>query len=103
MKRNFADSGKFKTPSLRNVTRTAPYMHVGLFPLEGVMNLYNAGMPDLKPKPDQEKDPCFPRKSPLLKPLNLSAEEREAIVAFLKTLEEPPQRVRKQVFPRIKN
>lgn len=95
------DSGAFKTPSLRNVTRTAPYMHVGLFPLEGVMNLYNAGMPELKPKPGQEKDPRLPKKSPLLKPLHLSPEEREAILAFLHTLEEPPQRLRGQLFPPV--
>lgn len=98
---NPADSGKFKTPSLRNVTRTAPYMHVGLFPLEGVLNLYNAGMPSLRPKPGQETDPLFPQKSPLLEPLQLTVEEREAIIAFLRTLEEPPQRVRRSLFPPV--
>jgi cytochrome c peroxidase len=94
-----AHSGQFKTPTLRNVTRTAPYMHVGLFPIRGVMNLYNAGMPDLKRKPEQENDELFPVKSPLLRPLELSNEEIEAIIAFLGTLEEPPQRVRAQNFP----
>ncbi|MEX1223895.1 MAG: cytochrome c peroxidase, partial [Pirellulales bacterium] len=64
--------GRFKTPTLRNVTNTAPYMHNGLFPLRGVLNLYNAGMPTLLPKPEQEHDPLFPReKSPHLKPLGL--------------------------------
>jgi len=38
-----ADVGRFRTPSLRNVSRTAPYMHNGIFPLTGVLNLYNAG------------------------------------------------------------
>ncbi|MFV0415614.1 MAG: cytochrome-c peroxidase [Chthoniobacterales bacterium] len=99
--KNPEDSGKFKTPGLRNVTRTAPYMHVGLFPLRGVMNLYNAGMPTLKRKPGQENDPLFPTKSPLLKPLNLSPDEITAIMAFLGTLEERPQRMRKQPFPPI--
>jgi len=93
------DSGKFKTPTLRNVTRTAPYMHVGLFPLRGVMNLYNAGMPDIKPPTEMPEDRPFPKKSELLSPLDLNEEEIQAILAFLATLEEPPQRLRRQGFP----
>lgn len=99
---NPADSGKFKTPGLRNVTRTAPYMHVGLFPLRGVMNLYNIGMPEIKATEEQKLRPDFPRKSPLLQPLDLGSEEIEAIMAFLATLEEPPQRMRCQTFPALK-
>jgi len=95
------DSGNFKTPGLRNVTRTAPYMHVGLFPLRGVMNLYNIGMPEIKATEEQKLRPDFPRKSPLLQPLDLSPEEIEAIMAFLATLEEPPQRLRRQTFPAL--
>src|SRR5690606_17176573 len=47
-----ADIGKFRTPSLRQVRRTGPWMHNGLFPLNGVLNMYNAGMPRPKPRPD---------------------------------------------------
>lgn len=43
------DVGAFLTPTLRNVDRTAPYMHNGVFELNGVLNLYNAGMPTLRP------------------------------------------------------
>jgi cytochrome c peroxidase len=96
-----AHSGQFKTPSLRNVTRTAPYMHVGLFPLRGVLNLYNAGMPTIKATEEQKADPRLPKKSHLLKPLNLSLEEIQAIEAFLHTLEEPARRVRTPKFPPI--
>jgi cytochrome c peroxidase len=90
------DVGKFKTPSLRNVSRTAPYMHNGLFPsLRGVLNMYNAGMPTLVPKNrEQLEDPLFPVKSPLLKPLGLNDQDLQDLEAFLRSLEEPLLRVR---------
>lgn len=88
------DVGAFKTPTLRNIERTAPYMHNGLFELDGVLNLYNAGMPTLRPRPGQENDPLFPTKSHLLKPLNLTRAEIADLKAFLLSLTEPKQRVR---------
>lgn len=82
-----ADSGKFRTPSLRNVGRTGPYMHSGGFmELRGVVNMYNAGMPRPQPKAGQENDPLFPATDPLLKPLDLHRSELEAITEFLRTL-----------------
>jgi cytochrome c peroxidase len=87
------DVGAFLTPTLRNIERTAPYMHNGLFELDGVINLYNAGMPTLRRKPHQMDDPLFPTKSHLLKPLNLTAEERADLKAFMLSLTEPKQRV----------
>jgi cytochrome c peroxidase len=70
------DRFAFKTPSLRNVSRTAPYMHDGsLASLEEVVAFYNQGGDDA------------PGKSPLLKPLNLTAEDQRALVAFLKSLD----------------
>lgn len=81
------DSGKFRTPSLRNVRKTGPYMHTGGFAdLRSVINAYNAGMPRPKPKGEQGDDPLFPKPDPLLRPLGLQKEERDAIVAFLETL-----------------
>jgi cytochrome c peroxidase len=88
------DVGRFRTPSLRNVTATKPYMHNGLFPLAGVLNMYNAGMPTLRRKAAHADDPRFPTKSPLLKPLGLNRQDLEDIEAFLTTLEEPPWRLR---------
>ncbi len=90
------DVGRFKTPSLRNVSRTGPYMHNGLFPsLRGVLNMYNAGMPTLVPKnQEQLDDPLFPRKSPLLRPLGLNRRDLDDLEAFLQSLEEPLHRVR---------
>lgn len=90
---NAADVGAFRTPSLRNVARTAPYMHNGLFDLDGVINLYNAGMPTLKRKEHQKNDPLFPTKSHLLQPLGLTSEEKADLKAFLESLTETRLRV----------
>ncbi|SQB97433.1 cytochrome-c peroxidase [Helicobacter fennelliae] len=86
--KNPQDSGKFKTPSLRGVAKSAPYMHNGKFPhLKGVLNAYNKGMYHLKPKtPEQENDPLFPLTDNLLHELNLSKDELQALEAFLGTL-----------------
>jgi len=69
------DRWAYKTPSLRNVALTAPYMHDGsLRSLEAVVEFYDRGGVD------------NPDKSPLLIPLGLTADERAALVAFLRTL-----------------
>lgn len=94
-----ADTGRFKTPSLRNVTRTAPYMHNGLFDLPGVINMYSAGMVTLQPKESQKNDPAFPKKSPLLQKLDLTPSEKEDLLAFLGALEERRRRMRPPQLP----
>lgn len=69
------DRWKYRTPSLRNVAITAPYMHTGQFQtLTEVVEFYNAGG-----VPHPELDP-------LMRPLGLSSEEIEALVAFMATL-----------------
>lgn len=81
------DAGKFRTPSLRNVGKTGPYMHNGAFmELRGVVNMYNVGMPRPQPKPGQENDPLFPQVDPQLQVLDLHKTELEAITEFLETL-----------------
>lgn len=73
---NNADRFAFKTPSLRNVSRTAPYMHDGsLATLADVVAFYNRG-----------GDPA-PGKSTLLIPLNLKPDDQQALVAFLRALD----------------
>ncbi|MEI6241515.1 MAG: cytochrome c peroxidase, partial [Planctomycetia bacterium] len=84
-----ADKGRFRTPSLRDVTNTAPYMHMGMFQLHGVLNMYNAGMATLKRQSFERDDPTFPAKSPLLKPLGLNRRDLADLEAFLGTLAEP--------------
>ncbi|QQE13913.1 c-type cytochrome [Planctomycetota bacterium] len=92
------DVGKFKTPSLRNVGRTAPYSHAGFFDLEGMLNMYNAGMPTVKRKNGQEDDPLFPEKDALLKPLHLNDQDLADLKAFLESLTE---RRRRDVMPEL--
>jgi len=76
------DLGSMRTPSLRGIARTAPYMHQGLLAnLAGVIALYNSGMPQ-PPK----REPPLPPPSPLIKPLQLNAQEMADLEAFLKTL-----------------
>lgn len=87
--RDPADKGRFRTPSLRDVTNTAPFMHTGMFQLRGVLAMYNAGMATLKPQPFERDDPTFPVKSPLLKPLGLNRQDLADLEAFLGTLAEP--------------
>lgn len=95
------DVGRFRTPSLRNVTRTAPYMHNGLFELQGIVQMYDAGMPALKRKESEKDDPLFPSKSPLLKPLSLTAGERSDILEFLESLAERKRRINAPTLPAI--
>ena len=74
------EAGRFATPSLRNVALTAPYMHDGRFAtLEEVVAHYDHGIartPSLDPNLGKHPDGG----------LHLSAADREALVAFLKTL-----------------
>ncbi|THF56865.1 cytochrome-c peroxidase [Pseudothauera rhizosphaerae] len=82
------DVGRFRTPTLRQVAHTGPWMHNGRFPsLRGILNMYNAGMPQPKPaNAEQARDPLFPKTSELLRPLDLTPEELDALEAFLAVL-----------------
>lgn len=94
-----ADVGAFRTPTLRNLSRTAPYMHNGLFDLNGVLNLYNAGMPNIRPKPEQANDLLFPVKSKHLQPLGLNTQDLADLKEFLESLTETRLRVRPPELP----
>ncbi|NKB66645.1 MAG: cytochrome-c peroxidase [Candidatus Latescibacteria bacterium] len=82
---NRLDEGKFKTPSLRNVEYTAPYMHDGRFTtLEEVVEFYNSGVHVTRNTPsDLILAARVRRENPL------TEEEKAALVAFLKTLSDP--------------
>ena len=70
-----ADRWKYRTPTLRNVALTAPYMHDGsLGSLQEVVAFYNAG------------GVVNPNLDPLLKPLELTPSAQEDLVAFLMSL-----------------
>ena len=75
------DAGKFKTPTLRNVEHTAPYMHDGRFQtLEEVVEFYNSGT-----QYSETIDPLIGRR----RQMHLTDEEKAALVAFMKTLSDP--------------
>lgn len=93
------DTGKFRTPSLRDATATPPLMHNGLFELDVALTLYNAGMPTPQRKQSQADDPNFPVKSPHLKPLGLNKQDLADLTAFLQSLEEPRRRIRPPEIP----
>ena len=94
------DVGKFKTPGLRNVMRTGPWFHNGLFgDMDGIMNMYNVGMPVQRVKPEQEKDPLLPKNDKLLRGLRLSKGERDAVIAFLNAITTAPWKDRPPVLP----
>ncbi|MGA9521969.1 MAG: c-type cytochrome, partial [Myxococcaceae bacterium] len=70
-----SDRGKFKVPSLRNVAVTAPYMHDGsLATLEDVVEHYARG------------GQGHPNTEATIHPLELSAEDKADLVAFLRSL-----------------
>lgn len=79
------DMGAVRTPSLRGVSRTAPYFHLGTVPvLRGVIELYNSGMPQ-PPKPAAGQ-PALPPPDPLIRPLKLGPKDVQDLEAFLRTL-----------------
>src|SRR5262249_19521125 len=70
-----AGRGDFKTPTLREVSHTSPYMHDGsLATLEDVVDYYDRGA-NVNPSLDPE-----------LRPLRLTADEKRDLVAFLRSL-----------------
>lgn len=97
------DVGRFKTPGLREVAITRPYMHVGLFnDLEGVINIYNAGggHPRRKKTPEEEADPLYPVTSSILRPLHLTDQEKDALVAFLHAISTTSYRIPRPELPK---
>ena len=73
-----ADFGKFKTPTLRNIALTAPYMHDGsLETLGEVISFYDGGG---RPNPNLDKE---------IKPLKLTDEEKADLLEFLENLTGP--------------
>jgi cytochrome c peroxidase len=71
------DDGKFKTPSLRNIALTAPYMHDGRFAtLRQAIDHYNSGSQG------------HPNQDPLMRPLGLSEGDIGDLIAFLESLKD---------------
>lgn len=81
--KNPSDIGKFKVPSMRNLSFTAPYMHDGRFQtLEEVIDFYNEGVQPESPN----IAPIMVKERGLANGLRLSDLEKKQLLAFLKTL-----------------
>ena len=84
---NPSDNGLFKVPTLRNIALTAPYMHDGRFEtLMEVVNHYSTDVADHPNLHFRLKDSDDPSPDSEVLRLNLTQEEKEALVAFLNTL-----------------
>jgi cytochrome c peroxidase len=82
------DKGAFKTPGLRHITRSGPYMHDGSeATLEKVMEFYDRG------------GDIAENRSPFITPLGLTLQEKKDLVAFMKALEGEPIIVSFPEFP----
>jgi cytochrome c peroxidase len=90
------DHGRFKTPTLRNVALTAPYMHHGqLASLEDVVRFYST----LEGAPTHARHP-----DPLMQPRDLSEREIADLVAFLESLTDdrlPTELLRQPASPSL--
>lgn len=81
---NITEVGAFKTSTLRNIEKTAPYMHDGsLATIEDVVDFYNNG------GRDQDTDPLSGFQSGGIRPLNLTDVEKLELVAFMNALTSP--------------
>lgn len=84
-----SDWGRFKTPTLRNLADTAPYMHDGRYrSLEEVIDHYNRGG-------DGERN-----QDPRIRPLNLDVQEKQDLKAFLSALRGSLPEIRMQEWVR---
>jgi cytochrome c peroxidase len=82
-----SDSGRMKTPSLRDVLNTGPWMHDGkLKDLETIISTYNEA------KPVNGRDP-------LIHKLGLTKSERVDLLAFLKSISATPRDFEKPILP----
>jgi cytochrome c peroxidase len=79
--------GRFRVPSLRNVEVTGPYMHDGsIETLEEVLEHYAAGGRLISDGPNAGDGRKSPTKSPFVNGFSFETGEKEAILAFLKSL-----------------
>lgn len=82
-----SDMGRFKPPTLRNITLTAPYMHDGsMKTLDEVLSFYAAGGRVIASGPNAGDGTKSPLRSPFVKGFTLSADDRADLLSFLESL-----------------
>ncbi|GAA4888615.1 cytochrome c peroxidase [Flaviramulus aquimarinus] len=94
--KNIDDIGKFRTPTIREVSRTGPWMHNGHFPsLLDIVEFYNLGNPAVIQKKylGTARDSLIPKPSPFSRKLHLDKTELNALIAFMETLSTPTRRI----------
>ena len=99
--KNPKDSGKFKTPGLRNVMQTGPWFHDGsVKSMDSLMNLYNMGMVVPSYTLAQLEDPLLPKNDRLLRGIMLSRREINSLVSFLGALSSKPMEIQVPTLPK---
>jgi cytochrome c peroxidase len=95
------DVGRFRTPSLRDVIRTRPWMHNGLLDnIDSIVNMYSAGMPQAMLTTQQPGDTLFPKTDKLIKKLDLTKEEKQDLIAFLNAITSEPYKIKLPELPK---
>ncbi|MBL8020286.1 MAG: di-heme enzyme [Leptospirales bacterium] len=81
------DRGKFRTPSLRNVAVTGPYMHDGsVATLEDVIEIFDQAGRNVQAAPFTGDGRKNPNKDPRVRPLGLTAAQKSDLIEFLRAL-----------------
>ena len=97
--KEYEDRGKFRTPSLRELQFTGPWMHNGLFTnFTGILRMYNHGVTF---NSRVQKKPNAPPLSPLIRPRGMTKTEIQSLEAFLHSLNRIPHFVRTPELPGI--
>lgn len=85
--RKLADAGKFRTPSLRNIALTAPYMHDGsIATLEEVLDHYAAGGRTIADGPYAGRGHDNPHRDARMTGIALTPQNRQDLLEFLRSL-----------------
>lgn len=94
---DYNDRGKFRTPTLRDLPSTGPWMHNGLFTnFKGILRMYNHGITfDSRVQRRSNAPPL----SPLIRPLDMTKEEITSLEAFLITLSRIPRFIEPPPLP----
>ena len=99
--KNPKDSGKFKTPGLRNVMQTGPWFHDGsVNSIDSLMDLYNMGMLVPSYTLAQLEDPLLPKNDRLLRGIMLSRKEKNSLISFLNALSSQPMDLQIPILPK---
>lgn len=99
--KNPKDSGKFKTPGLRNAMRTGPWFHGGsVKSIDSLMDLYNMGMLVPSYTLAQLDDPLLPQNDRLLRGIRLSRREINSLISFLNAISSAPIPLETPILPK---